>query len=259
MMKRIALPALLALSASLAQGQSIDLNHYAEALYRKSGDNWWGSSQTGDAPSYDVIYGVSDERYSRSLVSGEATFGRMSGRGTVMAFTAGGDQASAMAWLDDSSVYDTLTIQSATLPVGTPVTLEVTMDLWSNQLNAGANQGVTGWSICGFDKPNFLTIQTEGSVQQSQTGVCRGAVGDSLYFRTVLYGRSTAATGFGSSQVRSFDAVANFSVRVLTEGASFSSASGSLYLAQPVPEPASAALLLGGLAGLGWWRRRAGR
>jgi hypothetical protein len=243
-MKKIVMLALLALSASVAQSQSILIRHSVEAAHKLPGDHWWGSSLSGTGTTYHVAY-----RSSVATVSGGMTWGVMSGEGSATADSESAQsRASAFAFIDDNTAYDQLTFQSASLPLGTPVTLEVTLDLFSRQVNANANMGVTAWVSCGVGKAAFITIQTAGVSMQSQTGQCHSSVGSTMPLDGVFYGRVSAEAINGDVASGSFVANARYSVRVLTEGVSFSSASGSLYLAQPVPEPASAALLLGGLA-----------
>lgn len=254
-MKQLSALLLLTLLGSSIAEASSTIRHSVGAYYRPYGGFWGGQEFSGSAPSYEAV-GL--ESYAQ--VAGGGTYGHMWGEGVAHASAQSfaSHTASAFSFIDDNRWDDVLTIHSDSLAPGTPVLLEVTMKLRSQQTASGTvSQGVSAWFSC-YGTTVFININSTGLVEQQQTGTCPTAVGEQRTIAGVFYARSgVEANHLTPVELShgSYSAEAWYTIRMLTPGADFSSASGASY-ATMVPEPATGLLMLGGLAALLGLRRR---
>lgn len=155
---------------------------------------------------------------------------------------------------------DSFTITSATLPAGTPVELQLGVQLRASLASSGFGQGYAlavigtgldaGW-LTGVDTRNV------GAGSHSSATSFLTFVGAEVSFVGQLNSRAWAESGEGVGSATT-GAWAGFTVDALTPGASYRTASGHDYGSQvaAIPEPGSWALLLGGIVALTWRRRQ---
>lgn len=219
--------------------------------------NSWGQSWA-TLQAQSAQYGV---------LGGQATAGSQMPDG----YTGSGGAASMRdAW------SDLFTIQSATLAAGTPVQLQLTVQLdismsavdpdGAGGSASAAARSAAAFHFGGWDAP-WITGLDLGAGTGHASSVLNGifssstfvntAVGQTLHLvgdMTLAYSQrnSTAARGWFSGKS---EGTASFYVDVLTPGAGYSTASNFSYAA-PVPEPAHWMLLSGGLWVVGALARR---
>lgn len=147
-------------------------------------------------------------------------------------------------WLD--------TIYLVGLPAGTPVDLLLTSVLSSSSIIDGGTAGLSSF-VSLFNQSVSITNSqgmTDGLVSKSV--VVHAFSGDALQLTSSL-GASVSVSDIRSRQLAQIDASNTVYpyIRVLTAGASFSSASGATYVqASSVPEPGSFTLLAAALTGM---------
>jgi PEP-CTERM motif len=156
---------------------------------------------------------------------------------------------------------DSFTISSATLPAGTPVELQLGVQLRASLATSGFGQAYALAVIgTGLDAGwlNGVDTRNVGGGSHSSVSSFMSYVGAEVTFVGQLNSRAWAESGEGVGSATT-DAWAGFTVDLLTPGASYRTASGHDYgtPAAPIPEPGSWALLLGGIAALAWRRRHA--
>lgn len=160
---------------------------------------------------------------------------------------AGGSNASAQGqW------SDTVFISSPTLPNGTPVSFLATITMHhtlSGNLPASASADVTG--PFGLSLHDSLSSPIPA---QSISTIVNTAIGSQLS-ATSTFTLSAGASGiapFNLSSSATAENTATFAFQPITPGASYSTASGTVF----VPEPATIWLMLAGAAVVGVrWRR----
>lgn len=249
-MPRLAALLLASLLLPAAQAQ-ITIRNSADAIVRPYGGFWNGQSFAGSASHYHAEY-----LSAVATVSSAMSYGQMAGSGSVASSSLGHgtNQASAVAWNDDNTVADTLSILSNTLAAGSEVMLEITLHLTSTV--SGTGPGITAVVFC---YGATARIEHRASASDTVVGLCPTTVGATQAVTGRFYGRADVQTTYQSpteSASASYDGSAWYSIRMLTPGASFTSASGHLYLPPPaVPEPFSAALMATGLGVLALRRR----
>ena len=179
--------------------------------------------------------------------------------------------------------HDTLTFESATLPVGTPIKVEI-------DISFHAKAGVIGWpDLCatncdpflaqlkqvlpyaslGFNGRDFVhSVTSWGEVQEAtyvESIVYDRTVGGSLplnSFLTVQGGMNAYSptgditfsprTALDTSGFADASSTAILAVRILTPGVGYTADSGVIYRESlPVPEPNTGALCIAGLAAIG--------
>lgn len=253
------LGAALLLSTSNASVAAADLEPFRKA-YAYTRHCCWDAVYTfewhqGSADSYSAASWSAWADASGSLAYGAISadmyaYGNRNGYVYVNAIAEARDY-----WVDS------FTITSATLPAGTPVALQLGVQLSANLTTSGFGQAYAlavigtgldaGW-ITGVDTRNV------GAGAHSSVSSFMTFVGAEVTFVGQLNSRAWAESGEGVGSATT-DAWAGFTVDLLTPGASYRTASGHDYgtPAAAIPEPGSWALLLGGIAGLAWRRRRA--
>jgi len=243
--------AALAGSSPAAHAQAFGTTTYAVSTWSYIDGN--GQHHPGNV--CDTSAGICNTSMPYASASAVTTLGASSG--SVQAVSIGREGAGAANVI--SYWWDTFTITSATLPAGTPVLVEVHIDLQASvqeSLLAPApyTRGQAGMTYGGRDAPAQAYVGTQPGAPLSSTGSFVQVVGQSF----TMYGGLYLATETGynpAPDAGSVTASALYSLRVLTPEAGYSTASGTFY-GSPVPEAPSAALLLAGLAAVGWIGRR---
>jgi hypothetical protein len=147
---------------------------------------------------------------------------------------------------------DTLTITSSTLAPGTPVMFEATINF--HRVISGTGLGVVTALVNG---PFGLAISDSRATPnpvQSVSTVVNTTVGSQISIFSTLSVGASGSVAPGQSSSGSIDAfnTSTFMFTPITEGASYSTASGVLF----VPEPSTYALTAIGFAALLFARRR---
>jgi hypothetical protein len=170
----------------------------------------------------------------------------------------------------DAWVYwgDTLTVTSATLPNGTPVTLLFTQTLdattytssplWAYGVN-DAEASSTFWigNDVNSTLTDTITYRDTAPASHQTTRTLFTSVGSQLWIHGETYFDALAAAGSTTPSVYTFANVADtahFNVDVQTAGASYSTHSGVSYVT--VPEPGALMILAIALASVVGRRRR---
>ena len=97
------------------------------------------------------------------------------------------DTKKTIASICVKAVHDGFALSEAS---NTPVMLEVTMNLRSQQSAVGSvDQGVSAWFSC-YGTTVFINIQERGNVERQQTGICPTSVGEARSIAGVFYARS---------------------------------------------------------------------
>ena len=188
--------------------------------------------------------------------SASATTALGASSGAIAVSSIGRDGAGAANVV--SYWWDTFTITSSALAAGTPVVVEVHIDLAASVVQSIAapspyTRAQAGMTYGGPDAPAQAFAGTQANASLTSTGTFVQVVGQSF----LMYGGLFLVTETGynpAPDAGSVIASALYSLRVLTPDAGYSAASGTLYA--PVPEAPSAALLLAGLGAVAWVGRR---
>lgn len=207
-------------------------------------------------------------------ISGTVDFGSIRGTFTSTANASGTELGSAQAAVG-ASWQDFISLNSATLPVGTPVDYVVSGQLHrviSGDLSSPV--GVSGQIAANglvvfFDYPTQCSGIDAGatapcvlgdSTSLITTGTLHAAVGDRLPFGGILGIQTGCQVGMPSgtcSEVINASSTELFAFKILTPGVDYTAASGTVYLTTlPVPEPTTYALVLAGLGVIGFVARR---
>ncbi len=252
-MQRLATTAALALTLASAAQAASSLNR-SHGVYAETQHCCWDVrynivSNSGTAASYSVASWSAQASFNGSLA-----YGQIEGTATTASDITNYVYANAVAEGRDYWV-ETFHIQSATLAAGTPVALS--LGVW---LDASVNTSTVGQGYAlavigtGLDAGWLAGVDTRsvGSGAHSATTVFNTGVGASITLVGQLNTRawSELSNGPTKTATASSTATARFTVDSLTDGAFYTSSSGTGYAtpSSPVPEPATWALLLGGAA-----------
>jgi hypothetical protein len=237
-------------------------------------DNWL-NIQVDSGANND--YQVNSWNQSWATVQAQsAQFGLLGGRVSAGSQMPGGYTGSGGTATIRDAWSDLFTINSATLAIGTPVQLQLTVQLNvslfakdpDGNLGSGAANGraAAAFQFAGWDAPWITGVDLHTGTGHaastidglySSTAFINTAVGQTLHLvgaMSLVYGQRNspeARDWFSGSSEGS----ARFLVDVVTPGAAFSTASNFAYAA-PVPEPAGWALMTGGLFVLALATRR---
>ena len=157
----------------------------------------------------------------------------------------------------ESHWFDTFTVTSNTLAIGTPVTLEAHIDMVATvtpslSCPSPCARAQATLHLNGLDAPAIVFTSTQTGYLLSSTGTFTQTVGQSF----TLYGRLYMNSGTGFlpfPDAGSADASARYTLQVQSAGATYGTASGGRY---EVPEPSTHALLVAGVMVLGAMTRR---
>jgi hypothetical protein len=201
-------------------------------------------SNTGNVQAYSISSGPhtvtsDDAEFATATAYSFTELGALHGYGSIDA-TSDGAAAGSDSQITGATWSDTVTVVSDSLPLGTPVNLQATLTLHrslsrsaSNVLVQTSANGPFGLSISdSLDVPNAT---------QSVTTTTTAYVGFPFSIVSQLYFQINGAAGGGYpvSVSGSVDVsnTATFNLVSLNPAASYTTASGVLYL--PVPEPGS--------------------
>lgn len=231
------------------------------------------------------------ESYIRQNVGLVADYGRLGIYGDTQVFVDPLSPGGGSLLVFFSSFYDTITITSDTLPLGTPVDVQLSMNVIGGPIFVDNLQVATGLYAEApnastaalmsalMEPPGILDAQygyTSGAVNGAgiaenypQTNLSygfSGFVGGGFSFNGYLTGQLSAGAapefpGFPiehpyARAALNFMNTATYGIEVLTPGASFISESGATYMPTSVPEPSTLLLLASGLAGMAALRRK---
>jgi hypothetical protein len=141
---------------------------------------------------------------------------------------------------------DTLTITSDTLAPGTPVMFQATIDF--HRVITGSGLGVVNALVSGPFGLSISDSRATPNAQQSATTVVHTTVGSQINIFSTLSVGASGSVGPGQGASGSVDAfnTSTFTFMPITPGASYSTASGVLF----VPEPSTYGLCAMALIGL---------
>lgn len=237
------------------------------------------SASSGASRAYSNPGGYSGSGSGNSSASATASYGTLSGMVTGSGSTAG---AGASSYATATAVFADYLSFSA--PGGGPVSIlfglgiEGAVSASNGQAGAGIGGGISLWtpttSQLLWSGNGSIQSATDPTVTASQLVTFQS--GDILKIEASLGlngGLAISSNFLGSPPVAllnnaSFSADASHTAEVffeiLTPGASYTSASGSVYRSEPswatpVPEPATCLLMLAGLAGVMLTARKATR
>lgn len=147
---------------------------------------------------------------------------------------------------------DRLTITSNTLAPGTPVMFQATIDF--HRVITGGGLGVVNALVSGPFGLSISDSRATPNSQQSATTVVHTTIGSQINVFSTLSVNASGSVAPGQSSSGSGDAfnTSTFTFTPITPGASYSTASGVLF----VPEPSTYGLGAMALLALLGWRRR---
>ena len=188
-----------------------------------------------------------------------AGFGQLHASTFVQIQGAGGNNAT-IGGRAFAQLTDFVTIHSSVLPVGSPVTVQMTMDV------SGTGGGWMNFGVNGFLQRVDVATDSGGAALQDYEATYNAKVGDTFrvtyglvaFARTFLTGWQPANVLNGRNNSSNYGNSVHLYMGGLDPslGVTLQNADGFTYAVSAVPEPAASWLLLTGLPLLAW---RAGR